>query len=148
MTRSREIRGKEDAEVQSRVSASKSPIITRVKTAESPQEQCGWTGCLLMSPAWRGYGLSQEDSRSSRTNVRQWTSFGEELLEAWISEGDPKSERQNYAKGRKWRSGVEKDEIYGAGWEKGGSASGGATSALSSPCRRALVWKAAGVVEY
>lgn len=41
MTRSREIRGKEDAEVQSRVSASKSPIITRVKTAESPQEQCG-----------------------------------------------------------------------------------------------------------
>lgn len=41
MTRSREIRGKEDAEVQSRVSASKSPIITRVKTAEGPQEQCG-----------------------------------------------------------------------------------------------------------
>ena len=34
-------RGEEDAEAQSRVSASKSPIITRVKTGESPQEKCG-----------------------------------------------------------------------------------------------------------
>ena len=103
-----------------------------------------WLGmCLLMSPAWRGYDLSQEDSRASRANVRQWTSFGEELSEAWISEGDPKSERQNYAQGRKWRRGSE-DETYGVGWEKGGSAPGEATSALSSPWTRALVWKEGG----